>query len=375
MLGTKLKLTDLKTGQEWLLLVTRMNMKGLLVQAAQTLASGTPVHLSLQLEEGRRSLELRGEVYRIAERAEGQKGMIIRFVDPPREVLDRIAGYIAVREQEAPDAGESQEYPDSPEAKTMMVSKEQDTLSLLTFTQPRFKDGDAEPFATVDEEEEQKKVLSFLEETRVVPPTEMDSFVRKAKGRPRLGRYRWALLLLLVPAGFWGARTLIARLPSPEVIRPATTPAKFTPNPVQALKEPSPERPAAAVATVAPAPEEIHPTPAPARTPAPKPELPEIKAISVEETPAFLKISIGGTALKIPEVNRMMNPRRFMLDFAEAKKVSVESSIAVGVNPLLRIRTVKQGTGFQVILDLYPVEFPRYDVKDQPGGLGVYLYR
>jgi hypothetical protein len=124
MLGTKLKLTDLKTGQEWLLLVTRMNLKGLLVQAARTLASGTPVHLSLQLEEGRRSLDLRGEIYRIAERAEGQKGMIVRFVDPPREALERIAAYIAASEQEAPAAGETQDYPDDPETgKTMLVTR------------------------------------------------------------------------------------------------------------------------------------------------------------------------------------------------------------------------------------------------------------
>jgi hypothetical protein len=117
------------------------------------------------------------------------------------------------------------------------------------------------------------------------------------------------------------------------------------------------------------------PAPPPRPTPTPKPLPAEIRSIAVEETPAFLKITFGGSGLERPEVSRLTNPRRLLLAFRKIRAVSVEPTISVGKNPLLRIRT---GTGegyVQVTFDMYPVDFPRYDVQEFPNALTVYLYR
>ncbi len=364
MLGTKLKLTDVRTGQEWFLLTTKMNLKGLLVQAAHTLEVGAQVHLSLQLEDGRKSLELEGEIYKIAERAGGQKGMIVRFLDPSQEAINRISGYLA--KKGTPVLGESQEYAvASSTDKTTLARTEQDTLSILTFTQPRLSAKDSELISTVDEEEEQKKAPNFAEETHIVAPSDYDSFIRKVKRPSRVGRWYWLFLLILITGAFFLVRGLIERLPAKMPPKPNATPLAVTPSP----EAPSPVETATPIPTPTPVPT---PTPSPTTTPISTPS--EIKHITVEDDPAFLKVSVEGTALGKPDVNRLSNPRRIVLGFPKARKASVESSISVGQNPLLRIRTVQQNTGFEVVLDLYPVEFPRYDVKELPNGFALYLY-
>src|ERR1051326_3060104 len=99
MTPIKLKLTNLKDGQESLLLVTKINMKGVLVQAASTLPTGTPVKLRLQFSSERFPIEAQAEVYKVAQNEVGQKGMILRFVNPSREFLTKISPHVSAFEQ------------------------------------------------------------------------------------------------------------------------------------------------------------------------------------------------------------------------------------------------------------------------------------
>jgi hypothetical protein len=64
-----------------------------------------------------------------------------------------------------------------------------------------------------------------------------------------------------------------------------------------------------------------------------------------------------------------------MIDFPEVRSYSVDPAITVSSNPLFRIRTEKEDKGTRVTLDLYPVVFPRYEVKAQPDRMEIFLHR
>jgi hypothetical protein len=379
----KLKLTDLRTNQEFLLLVTKINPKGLLVQAATTLSPGTPVKMQLTMEAGSLPLQMKGEIHKIAERPNGQKGMVIRFVSPPEEVSRAIAKHIdkhnQVRVEEHSEA-ESQIYESAPTGsdRTMMVAE--DTLSVLTFSPPKKsskKKKEIRP--TLDEEADRQRFPDYADETRLVAVSELDSFVRKSKRR---GWRLWVWPVLIVSAtvgGLWfvGNFSLVKRQEASPFAEPPEEEVTELPEGEPTAEEAAPTPPEV-LQQLAQQEPVIAPPEAPTEAPTPKPVivLSELKTIAVEETAGFLKVTLEGPGVEKAEATRMMSPRRLVLQLRKVRTFSVNPTLPVGKNPLLRIRTSSlPNNEVQVVFDLYPTDFPRYDIKTKDDSVSVYLYR
>jgi hypothetical protein len=89
----KVKTTVIDTGQEYLLLVAKMNLKGILVNTSQMLKPNTQLMLELKLNE-QEPILLKGYVHKISEESSSKKGMVIAFSNPTDESKRKIQRFI-----------------------------------------------------------------------------------------------------------------------------------------------------------------------------------------------------------------------------------------------------------------------------------------
>jgi hypothetical protein len=89
----KVKTTVVDTGQEYLLLVAKMNLKGILVNTSQMLKPNTQLMLELKLNE-QEPIMLKGYVHKISEESSSKKGMVIAFSNPSDESKRKIQRFI-----------------------------------------------------------------------------------------------------------------------------------------------------------------------------------------------------------------------------------------------------------------------------------------
>lgn len=369
----RVKITELSSGQEYLLLVSKLNLKGLLVESSKVLAVGSGVRLALQLEEEHEPHSIQGEVHKITQRPGGSPGMIIRFVDPTPAIVQRITEYVTQLPASSPGGRSASESLPSRE-RTMMVDV--NTLSRLTLSS--IEDDEDGIASTRDEEAVHSANPGLAGRTRVVAAAEVGRWSRPKKPRTVL---RSLLVFLLVVAAVGGVvmafRPLLQLVNvalglKPTPARQAITPLPSTPNPVvtplaAATLEPEALAKAEKKASALP----------PARpTPKPSPKAAKVTSIKVEDAGGFLKIVIQGDGdLGKAEASRAMNPRRLILELPGVQEFSTSELIAVSKNPLLRIRTSKRESGLQITFDLYPVDFPRYDIKEHADSLDLFLHR
>ena len=370
-MAAKVKLTDLNTGQEYFLLVTKINLQGLRVESSRTLQPGTPLQLSLQLEEGQKALELRGEIHTVAQRPDGGKGMVIRFTDPDPIHLDILQAYLNSAQISAPKKTPAPRDVPSME-KTMIAYTEKPVPPVRA----RPKAERPKVSSTMDEEAVQGGFSGLDGKTRISAPAEIEAFVRKKKRSTGPRKYLFGFILLFgLGAAYFYREKLVSFLrllsPPPPIahtkptVTPSTTIAAVQLTPISPQKE---ERPSARTEEPATTEEEVKPAPAVKRG--------KITAITTEDGDAFVKVTITGNAnFSRHEVSRVMNPKRLVIHLPEISSFSVEKIIGVTLNPLLRIRTEKANKGVQLTLELYPVAFPRYEVKDRGESLEIFLHR
>jgi hypothetical protein len=102
----------------------------------------------------------------------------------------------------------------------------------------------------------------------------------------------------------------------------------------------------------------------------------QISSITAEDASAFVKVTIKGTGdLSKHKVTRVMNPRRLIVEFPNIRSLQAKTSVSVSKNPLFRIRSSKGNNGIRVVLELYPVVFPKYEVKDRETSIEIFLHR
>ncbi len=197
MLRAKVKITDLQSEQDYLLLVAKMNLKGLLVQAAQPLAPKTQLRLSLQLEGTPQPLLMHGEVHKISENFSGAKGMIVRFLEPSREQIGLIHGFLERSEAKAPQEP-SEDQPRSLPSRERTTLTDLATLSPLALksSSPQ-KKKKREVSSTMDEEVLHAANPGLAGETRVYELNDIESQVRKAKRKLRFKGFFWIVGAIL----------------------------------------------------------------------------------------------------------------------------------------------------------------------------------
>jgi hypothetical protein len=377
MLNAKIKLKNLRTGQESLLLVVKMNLKGLLVKATHAIDPGTPLLLSLWLGEGD-PIEVRGEVHKITERAQGNPGIVVRFVHPSPEHLERILAYL---KKYAPELGMPKPVRPPPPSEERTTLAELNSISRLALSSPDRKTDSV--LSTVDEESLSADHPGLAEETRTFDILPLKPVGRRRKARSplrsgmKLAALGTVLLLLAVFLVLPALRYLDRRFGSiPTEPEKIGTPAKLpgtsplpTATPVEEEEE---DEPAPPTPTPTPKPKakkkpEEKPTPVPVGV---------LESFAVEDVGGFLKVTVRGSGdFTRYAASRALSPKRLMLDFPRIRKTSAVEPFSVGRNPLLRIRTQSREEGIRVIFDLYPVEFPRYQIKSRAGSADIFFQR
>lgn len=89
----KVKISVISTGQEFLLLVAKMNLKGILVFAPQIIAPNSELLLELKLGT-ENPIMLKGFVHKVSEDSATKKGMVIAFLNPSDSTRKSIEAFI-----------------------------------------------------------------------------------------------------------------------------------------------------------------------------------------------------------------------------------------------------------------------------------------
>lgn len=349
MTRAKVKITDLKTGQEYLLLVSKMNAKGLLVTSNRTLDPKTPLKLSLQLADEEEPLKIEGEVHKIAEHPNRKKGIIIRFLNPQPYAVDRIALFLEeskTKTVEMPADSDS-----SPPSREKTALADIQSLSHLALSSPD-RESKAIP-STMDEEVMHSKKPGLAGDTRLYNVGNQKSPLSRGLNFSRIFLFIIIpLFLILAVLSFW----IYSRMPLPSMGKKVSEKIPPPSSPIPTPFEPSPsDKTATKPITL---------------------DKKEITDITVERRGSSLVVFIRGSGdFSQKKLSKATSPKRLNVDLPKIKNYSVPENISVTKNPLLRIRTLKLDPGIRVTLDLYPVAFPKYRAVSKKDGLEIQLHR
>lgn len=372
MADTKVKLRDIQTNQEYLLLIVKMNLKGILVRSTQTIAPNTPLELSLQLNDNKPPLSLRGVVHKIAKNSGGGRGVIIRFVKITSKEASRLATYIETHARElGPESPRRQETPSREKTSVAGIA----SLSKLALSSPDQKPGFVT--ATVDEEAVHEARPGLSGETRVY-----DVSPSKSHGRSRA--FKSPLRSALKLSAIFAVLLLVTLFLFRPIVRFLDQRFGERPTPIQSKADPTPS----------PLPT-VRPTRIPTSIPAIKVKKKStarkkkrkrrkkktalsgrLTSYKIKDSKDFVKISIQGTGnFSQYKTSRAQSPKRLILDLPKIRTFSVKKTQMVGKSPVLRIRTQRWKKRVRVVFDLYPVSFPRYQIKKQKNSIDLYFQR
>lgn len=119
----KVKITVISTGQEFLLLVAKMNLKGILVFSPQLIAPNSELILELKLGPGS-PIMLKGFVHKASGDETSKKGMVIAFLNPSKETQQAIEAFMQQGKQsEASSAKKAPKKKAPPKPKVDKKSK------------------------------------------------------------------------------------------------------------------------------------------------------------------------------------------------------------------------------------------------------------
>lgn len=357
MLDAKVKLKDLRTGQEYLLLVAKMNLKGLLVRSSQPIAPDAPLRLALQLSDSQSPLTLRGEVHKIAQHPSGSRGVIVRFLNPSSKDLARIGAYL-----------ERFEVKTTPPSREKTAIGDIASISKLSLKSPDREAGFV--VSTADEEAVHAARPGLGGETRVFDIEDVRS---RGRTRPGRGPVRSAFKIVAFAGGFILAamiffRPVLRYLDERFGLRPPSPSIDISP-----LTSHPPEKP-----VTVPGPESSPGTEEGDldEPPSPPKARGEITAYQVEDSGSYLKVSVRGVGdFSKYLASRAQSPKRLIIDLPSVRSFKVKESVLVGKNPLLRIKAKPEGGGIRIVFDLYPVNFPRYHIKTYADSIDVFFQR
>lgn len=374
----KVKTTVVDTGQEYLLLVAKMNLKGILVNTSQMLKPNTQLILELKLNE-QEPIMLKGYVHKISEESSSKKGMVIAFVNPSDESKNKIQRFIDDSKEisaegmadpepkPAPDKKKGKwslrKKKDSPspelekkpiqQNKTMIVGDED--LPSLSLSSP---DNKTElQVATMDEESLHAKNPGMSGSTRHVKIDQRNP-VKKAETKPfQLSTIYKALgFVLTVIVLVLAAKPILQimdknfgkKIPLPPVNNPQTaTPTTTTPT-TDAGTPTEPAQPAVAGS---------------------------LDSVQLDDQGGFLKISLLGKGnFGNNKISKMTEPNRIHIELTEVTESAAPASKSVNNNPISKINVTKDKMVSVDILYTGATP-PNYEAKVFNGGLDIFIYR
>lgn len=365
-------------------MVSKMNLKGILVNTSQVIRPDTQLMLELKLNELEPIL-IKGYVHKISEDSANKKGMVIAFSNPSEEVRKKIQKFIsdakdnsaevqpeseveseeiaeqkkksrwALRKKESDKKednkkAEKSKKPYEPN-KTMIVGE--DDLPSLSLSSPDNKSKIS--LATMDEESLHANHPGMGGSTRHVK-LDYKQAKKKAERKPFQFStiYKAFGFVLFMVAVVVGGKPLFKKMDTKfgnrtVVPQQSSTPSNTEPvanNP--STSKPTPDSPATNI----------------------------IEDIQVEDQGSFIKISFEGQGnFGTNKVTKLPNPNRIHLELPDISDFKVPASQSYNNNPLAKINVSKKGNSLSVDLICTGVTAPSYEVKAFPNGLDVFIYR
>jgi|GEM_PF-3886202 len=365
----KVKITVVSSKQEFILLVAKMNLKGILVFTPQRIPINSALKLELKLGKTR-PISLNGKVHKITETPSAKKGLLIVFIDPSPEGQKRIEQFIEKNKDTSkktkpvkkpkkslkkimPKRSKKKTAPEEqnilkPE-KTVIVDN---TLPALSLQSP--DNLSAMHVTTKDEENIHHASARLGEATRHLNLS--DTVPRhKAHRKSLVSRLYRALGAVLVLVGIvvffrhgigWIQKTFNISL-VPESSQTITQ----TPTSNSGTATPS----------------------TPVNTPKGKANL---DSITSEDQGDYLKITLlgdGDFASFVSE--KVKNPHKIILTFNNITNANINTKVDINNPPISKIETAMINNKVQVTLWLSENSFPDFDPKPFPNGMDLFFYR
>jgi hypothetical protein len=382
----KVKTTVVDTGQEYLLLVAKMNLKGILVNTTQILKPNTQLLLELKLNE-QDPIILKGYVHKISQEASSKKGMVIafsnpsdenkrkiqRFIDDSKEIsaeakidtddTDKKKGKWSLRKKK--ESEEKKEAPAKPSAKkkskakpapkeeafepnkTMIVGE--DDLPSMKLSSP---DNSKElAVATMDEESLHAKNPGLSGSTRHV---KLDSNTKK-----KVDRKPFRMSTVYKAFGFV-VFLIVAVLAAKPILNIMDTKfgKKFN-------------LPTASTTTTAPT-----QGTQPAQQSSPSETTSSLDAVQSDDQGGFLKISLLGKGnFANNRISKVLDKNTVRIELPEVQASKAPLLTNINNNPISKVAASASSSGVVVDIIYTGKEPPNYEVKLFNGGMDIFVYR
>lgn len=379
----KVKTTVIDTGQEYLLLVAKMNLKGILVNTSQMLKPNTQLMLELKLNE-QEPILLKGYVHKISEESSSKKGMVIAFSNPTDESKRKIQRFIddskeisaetKINTDEAEEKKKSKwtirkkkekpveakkpivqekkvEKVEKPveQNKTMIVGE--DDLPSMMLSSP--DNSKALSVATMDEESLHAKNPGLSGSTRHV---KLDSGTKKKVDRKPFRMttiYKAFGFVVMVIIMVLAAKPFL-NIMDKRFGKKITLPS-FGGSSSTASKSPQSSKSGEPAATSGAG---------------------SLDTIQLEDQGGFLKISILGKGnFANNKISKLTNPNRVQIELLEISENKSPATTAVNNNPISKIN-VSKGTNSTIVDVLYTgKEPPNFEAKVYNNSMDIFIYR
>ncbi|HMQ11046.1 MAG TPA: AMIN domain-containing protein [Oligoflexia bacterium] len=346
----------------------KINSKGLMVAASPQFSLGD--ELILNFEQG---LKLSGKIFKFSQNPQGQKGMIIQFIELSAQNKKDIQELLAQEKKLASSDHKSMTQNSEEQETQAMLGEKTIITDLNSLDHLALQSPDQNPnfvASTFDEENFKSSSSNDLaQKTRIemhLPKIAQDR--KKTRRKKYLGIIAILLAATTLKLGvdkkfkqLWEkSKSLQDKIP--EVIsvqdvkkKQNTAPKKNIPNkPRQKRRSSKTQAPTSSKNSTS------------AR---------RLTQLNYIKTAAFYKISISATEkLNNPNVVRLSNPSRIRIDFVNTQKGKTRSLIKVSDNVINTIDTQQVNTTTRIVINLNQSRYPRYDIKTYDRFADIFIY-
>lgn len=335
----RVKVTDSRSGQDYLLFISKLNLKGLLVLSLPTLALESPVKLELSMGGRTGTLSLEGAIYKHIPMANGGKGTIVRFVGSGSKDGRKLEEFIRVYEESLKS---SQKRPSkSTPSIEKTASFNENSLSHLALLSSDREAGFVA--STMDEEEERQQAPGLSGHTIIA------NIKNAAARRDRSRTLRAAIIvgLALLSTAAWYFRASWSGPLKDRLARMRTAASKA---PESASTQPNATNPALGAS---------------------------LASVSYDDSPNFVRVSLKGDGnFALHFISKRFEPKSLILDFPEIDTLTAGEKTPIDAFPIDAVEIVRQGKGLRVYFNFSKgSDFPKYEALPQPDGIDVRFFK
>ncbi len=337
----KVKIHSASHGQDYFLLVVKINAKGLLVNTQLSLSLLTPVKLELILADSAQTLTLTGVVHKFVTHPTGTVSTIVRFEGMDQHQEKDLSQFI----EKLNNSGTQTPSQDALSRDRTQVVDSQ-TLSHLALENPSQKEN--ELHQTVDEESLHSSSEGLMGKTMIIrlDSKSKDDIQKKYKKKFPI---KWLVLFfLLIVLVFWlvNQNTSKDETTAQNILKPDAqfSPAIMSPTPVvttQATPETSTETQEY---------EEVYY------------ELTQITHQKIKNS-VVVKL-VGQEGILDYKINEKTKASKLHIDFENLDGFQNDELIQINKPPLFAVRTRLMEVGIRVTFEFYPKTFAKYTIEN-----------